>query len=223
MTMKRMKCCDYIRQCRQGQAWPFRNFSASFPVGTSAAILAPPGGGKSTLIELLTGSDYVSEGSILRTCRLSWTFGSRGHLSNKLSCRQNLRFISDLYGAHFGQLCDFVAEFAEFSERTMDKEIRLLNGESRNRLNVASLLGIDFDFIVVDDAFDYGDLSFRRRTFQFIDDNRDRLSFFMATSDTKLALRLCSKGGVLRNGAIKMYGDMQEAVAEYVGTSRDAA
>lgn len=52
-------------------AWLFRGLDLEVPAGSSLAILAPNGRGKSTLLKLLAGSLTPSEGEIIRSSQLA--------------------------------------------------------------------------------------------------------------------------------------------------------
>lgn len=209
---------------RKGEVvWIIRHFSASLAKGTRTAILGRPGSGKTTLIDLASGNETTSEGDIFRTSKVSWPYGSRGQLSNKLTGRQNLRFLSDVYGRHFADLVDFVADFAELNNRAMDQDLRQWNNEMRNRFSVSALFGMRFDLVVIDDDVDFGDQSFRRRAMQYLDDNADDLSILLATSNVQLANRLCTTAGVLRGGEIHMFDRKQDAIADFSAASRNVA
>src|SRR4051794_40269682 len=93
--------------------WVMRNVEATFADGENTGILASQGQGKSTFISLAAGDVAVSEGRIFKQGRVSWPYGSKVNLSNKLTGRQNLRFLTDVYGRNFGQVCEFVAEFCD--------------------------------------------------------------------------------------------------------------
>jgi capsular polysaccharide transport system ATP-binding protein len=73
---------------------------ASFRVelGTSLGILAPNGTGKTTLINMMAGLEKPNEGTITRTCRVSFPLGITGGNNGKLSAMENSRYIARLYG-----------------------------------------------------------------------------------------------------------------------------
>lgn len=202
------------RRSRTELVWPLRNFSATIRNGESTAILALEGGGKTTLIDLVAGAENPTEGEIIRTGHISWPASFRGMINLRMTGRQNLRFLCDTYGHDFRAAHDFVQEFAEMG-RYMDLLVKQCNNEQRHRLAIAILFAMNFEFILVDDTFEAGDSSFRRKVADYIEDNSDRITFFMATSSARLAERYCRRGGVLLDGAVTFYDSMEEAVATF--------
>lgn len=195
-------------------SWVLRNIDASFLDGRSTGILAPHGQGKSTLIALAAGNEPPSEGRIYRQGRVSWPFGFKGNLSNKLTGRQNLRFLTDVYGRNFGQAYDFVQEFCDLG-RYLDAPLKQYNNEMRQRFSIGALFAMQFDYLLVDETMEGGDSAFRKKCAHYLEDNLDRLTFFMATSNVALVSKYCQSAGVLNHGRLTLYESVDDAVEEF--------
>jgi len=208
------------RRNRDELVWPLKNFTATIQHGESTAILAPEGGGKTTLIDLVAGTENPTEGQIIRTGHISWPAAFRGMINMRMTARQNLRFLADTYGHDFRSAYDFVQDFAELG-RSMDQIVKQCSNEQRQRLAVSLLLAMNFEFILVDDTFEAGDASFRRKVSDYIDDNKGRVALFMATSSIRLAQRYCDRVGVLMDGRVTFYDTTEEAVEIYRSFRRD--
>jgi capsular polysaccharide transport system ATP-binding protein len=202
------------RRNKDQLVWPIRNFTATIAHGESTAILALDGSGKTTLIGLVAGSESPTEGEIIRTGHISWPASFRGMINPRMTARQNLRFLCDTYGHDFRAAHDFVDEFAELG-RYMDLIVKQCSNDQRHRLALAVLFAMNFEFILVDDAFEAGDAPFRRRVQEFIEDNSDRITFFMATSSARLAERYCQRVGILADGSVTFYDSMEEGIAVF--------
>ncbi|UVC10246.1 ABC transporter ATP-binding protein [Rhizobium sp. TH2] len=208
------------RKDRGEVVWPIRNFSATIVNGESTAILVPEGGGKTTLIDLVAGSELLTEGSITRGGHISWPASYRGIISAKMTGKQNLRFLTDCYGRNFAAAYEFLQEFSELG-RYVDLPVRQYSNEQRHRLALTSLLAMNFEFILIDDAFEAGESSFRRRTAEYVKDNSDSITFFMATGNTRLVERYCQRAGILSEGTVTFYPSVAEAI-EAFGKINDA-
>lgn len=200
---------------RKGEiSWVFRNFTATFRRGVSTGILAPRGQGKSTFINIAAGNDTLTEGRVFRRGDISFPFGSREAITNKLSGRQNLRFLTDVYGRNFAAAYRFVDEFSELG-RYLDVPMKQYNNEMRGRFVVSALLALDFDFILVDDNMDGGDNSFRKKYIQYLEANRDRFTFLIASGNVTLVQKYCQAAGVLNEGKLMLTSDVGAAIAEF--------
>lgn len=202
------------RRNRRELIWPIRHFTASIARGESTAILSADDNAKTTLIDLVSGTESLTEGEILRSGHISWPASFRGMMNPRMTARQNLRFLSDTYGHDFGAAFDFLSDFTELG-RMMDQIVRQYTNVQRNTLAIGMLLAMNFEFILVDEVFEAGDGSFRRKVNQFIEDNQDRTTFFMATSNIRLAERYCQRAGILLDGTVTFYDSVSDAVREF--------
>jgi capsular polysaccharide transport system ATP-binding protein len=208
------------RKDRGENVWPIRDFTATIVNGESTAILVPEGGGKTTLIDLVAGSELLTEGSITRGGHISWPASYRGVINAKMTGKQNLRFLTDCYGRNFAAAYEFVQEFSELG-RYVDLPVRQYSNEQRHRLALTALLAMNFEFILIDDTFEAGEGSFRRRMAEYAKDNSDSITFFMATGNTRLVERYCQRAGILSDGAVTFYPSVAEAI-EAFGKINDA-
>lgn len=202
------------RRDKREIVWPIRHLTATIRKGESTAILAPEGTGKTTLIEMVAGTEPPSEGEILRSGHISWPANYRGAFNQRMTLKQNLRFLTDAFGHDFSSAYAFVIEFAELG-RSVDQTLRQYTHEQRQRLAIAILFAMNFEFILVDESFEGGDVHFRRKVTNFIEDNQDKITFFMATSSIRMAERYCQRAGILLNGTVTFYDDFQEALTRF--------
>ena len=202
------------RRNKKELIWPIRHLTTTIQRGDSTAIFALEGTGKTTLINLIAGTELPTEGEILRNGHISWPANFRGAFNPRMTARQNLRFLTDAFGHDFNAAYDFVNDFAELG-RSSDQSLRQFSSEQRQRLSISILFALNFEFILVDDSFEGGDVYFRRKVQNFIDDNRDRITFFMATSRPQAAERYCQRAGVLLDGVVTFYDSFDEAAVIY--------
>lgn len=200
---------------RKGEInWLIRNFSGAVEPGKSLGILAPPSQGKTTFISMAAGNEKPSEGSIVRRGEISWPWGSNSVISGRLSGRQNIRFLSDLYGRNFNRVHEFVREFADLG-KYLDGPLRNYNGEMKARLGISLLFAMDFEFILVDNSMDGGDMTFRRKCAKYLEDNRNNLTFLIATERPNLVSKYCQTAGVLFEGQLTLHDRVDQALAHF--------
>ncbi|MBL0370975.1 ABC transporter ATP-binding protein [Rhizobium sp. KVB221] len=205
---------------RKGEiSWVLRNINRTFADEVSSGILVPEGQGKTTFINLASGNISPSEGRIFRNGGISWPYTFKGNISNKLTGKQNLRFLTDVYGRNFDEAYEFVQQFSELG-RYLDQPMRQYNFEMRSRLSISALFSMGFDRILVDEGMEGGDSAFRRRCVQHLEENRDRVKFLIASSKPEIITKYCQEAGVLNNGKLTFYEDMAEAVSVFNKVNR---
>lgn len=194
--------------------WVFRNIDAALPAGKSIGILAPESQGKSTFISLAAGNEQPSEGRIYRHGRISWPYNSKTNISPKLTGKQNLRFLTDVYGRNFAEAYDFVSEFSDLG-KYLDAPLKQYNSEMKSRLSISALFAMDFNYILVDESMDGGDASFRRKCSTYLEDNKEKLTFLIASSNPQIISRYCQAAGLLNGGNLTLYDNVDDAIEEF--------
>ena len=128
--------------------------------GRNIAILGLNGAGKSTLIRIIGGAEAPDSGRIIRTSRVSWPIGFAGGFHGSLTGRENLRFVSRIYGADIKAVTRYVEEFAELGPY-LDMPIKTYSSGMKSKLAFGLSMAIRFDFYLIDEAFSVGDAPFR--------------------------------------------------------------
>ena len=80
------------------------DITATFPTGTSVALLGRNGAGKSSLLKMIAGTLYPTSGQILSTGTISFPVGFAGSFHGDLSGAQNARFVARIYGVDTEEL-----------------------------------------------------------------------------------------------------------------------
>src|SRR5258706_4175595 len=117
----------------------------SFEVGMGErlAILGRNGAGKSTLIQILSGLQRPTSGTIERGLRMSWPLALAGGFEGELTGYDNIRFITKIYNVPFRSTYDFVEDFTEIGQQ-LRMPVRFYSSGMRMRLAFSLLLAIDF-------------------------------------------------------------------------------
>jgi capsular polysaccharide transport system ATP-binding protein len=198
------------RDRKSGVQWVFRGVNATFPQGVNHAVLAPRGHGKTMLLSVLSGNDTLSEGEIRRTARVSYPLDFKGNMGNRLTARQNLRFLTDVFGRNYREALDFCAAFAEI-DRQLDLPLSNFPNQARTRFFAGALFSLGFDHVLIDDTISLGDQKFRKKCIRYLLDNADKITVLLATSDPEYAARLCNSASVLHQGKLVAYDSFEDA------------
>ncbi|MEO1205117.1 MAG: ABC transporter ATP-binding protein [Pseudomonadota bacterium] len=136
--------------------------SFSVGMGERLAILGRNGAGKSTLIQILSGLQRPTSGSIERGLRMSWPLALGGGFEGELTGYDNVRFIARIYGVPFRETFDFVDDFTEIGQQ-LHTPVRYYSSGMRMRLAFALSLAIDFECFLIDEVILVGDKRFQAK------------------------------------------------------------
>ena len=199
------------------------DITATFPTGSSVALLGRNGAGKSTLLQMIAGSVEPDAGEIYSDGTVSWPVGFRGSFHAELTGAQNVRFIARVYGVDTDALLAFVEDFAELG-RYYHMPVRGYSSGMRAKLGFGLSMGIKFDTYLVDESTAVGDAAFREKSSAYFMDRLNSSSAIVVSHGIKLLRRLCTSGAVLEEGRLTYYEDLDEAIdhhARLMGTTRE--
>ncbi len=189
-------------------------FSCVFESGLSIGIIGRNGSGKSTLMRLLSGAEKPDTGHITRYGRVSWPIGFGGGLHGALTGRENIRFVSRIYAVPFEETYPAVEEFAELGSY-MDEQIRVYSSGMKARLSFGISMALDFDYYLIDEVIAVGDAKFQKRCAEIFEERRKYASVILVSHSDRQLKQFCDIGGVLHNGKLRFYNDLDEAIQLY--------
>jgi capsular polysaccharide transport system ATP-binding protein len=190
---------------------------ASFRVelGRSLGILAPNGTGKTTLINMMAGLEKPDEGTITRTCRVSFPLGFTGGINSKLSAVENSRYIARLYGLE----PDYVEAFCRWLSRLeeyFDQPVGVYSSGMRSRFTFALMLALDADIYLIDEGMPAsGDAEFNRRAGEILKERLERATVVIVSHHPTTLERVAKSAAVLKNGQLHMFDSLEEARVLY--------
>lgn len=196
---------------RGGRKVILENFSAAFRPGLNIGILGRNGAGKSTLMNLISGIDTPTSGRIYREGKISWPLGFRGGVHGRLTGAQNTRFIADIYGKDRNEVLEFVKDFSELGAY-LDMPVRTYSAGMRARLAFGICMAIDFEYYLIDEVIAVGDTNFKKKSKRVFDERRENATLLLVSHSSALLRAFCHVGGVMKDGNITFYDDIEEAI-----------
>jgi capsular polysaccharide transport system ATP-binding protein len=197
-------------------------FTAAFRPGTNVGILGRNGAGKSTLMNLISGGDMPDSGRILREGKISWPLGFNGGVHGKLTGAQNTRFIADIYGKNRNKILDFVADFSELGPY-LDMPVKTYSAGMKARLSFGICMAIGFEYYLIDEVIAVGDSTFKQKCKQVFDERRENATLLLVSHSSGLLRSFCDIGGVMNNGQLTFYNDIEEAIEVHEEILRTSA
>ncbi|MGL4849520.1 MAG: ABC transporter ATP-binding protein [Clostridium sp.] len=200
---------------------PFRalnDVTLDLPKGEVIGILGKNGSGKSTILKVVTGVVYPTDGEVIVNGRVSALLELTAGFDGELTGRENIY----LKGYSMGMLKDEVEAMEEsvidFSELGdyIEQPVRMYSSGMKARLGFAIAVNIDPDILVVDEALSVGDEMFRNKCLERMDKFRDEGKTILFVSHSLPQMRdFCTIGFWLYHGEVIAYGDMDEVANLY--------
>lgn len=215
-TESRIRLDDIHMSYRTVKGWNhvLRGVTLDIPRHRSLGIFGRNGSGKSTLINILAGLLEPDQGAIdLNGLRISWPIG-RPAFHAKLTARNNIKFVCRVMGADIPSVVEAVEDFAELGEY-MDMPLTTYSSGMKSRLNFALSMAVDCDCLLVDEGFNAGDARFTQKMHDRFDQLRADKNMICVSHNGNIIQRFCDYAGILQDGKIEVYEDIDEAIEIY--------
>lgn len=191
-----------------------QGIAARFPAGQATALLGRNGAGKSSLLAMIAGTLRPDAGRVERQGTVSWPVGFAGAFHPDLTGAQNTRFVARVYGVDSRALLGFVRAVSGL-EDAMRQPVRRYSSGMRARLGFAISMGIPFDMYLVDEVTAVGDAAFRRDTSELLKARLGQAGAIVVSHAPAQLRGLCTAGAVLEQGRLRMFDDLEAAIAAY--------
>lgn len=190
---------------------------ASFRVelGHSIGILAKNGTGKTTIINMMAGLEKPDEGTINKTCKISFPLGFMGGVISKLSAMENSRYIARLYGLD----PDYVEAFCRWMcglDEYFDMPVGTYSAGMRSRFSFSLMLALDFDLYLIDEGMpSTADAEFNKKAGDILQERLQTTTVLIVSHKADVLEKFCRSAAVLRDGKLHMFDTLEEAKQLY--------
>ncbi|WP_341850115.1 ABC transporter ATP-binding protein [Sphingomonas immobilis] len=212
--MIRLNNVKKVYPTRFGDRMVLDGISFELSKGERLGILGRNGAGKSTMVRLISGAERPTSGTVERHMSVSWPLAFGGAFQAFLTGRDNVRFISRIYGQDFERNLEFVEQFSELGQY-LEEPVRTYSSGMRARLAFAVSMIIEFDCFLIDEISAVGDARFHDRcNFELFEKRSDR-AMVIISHDPGHIRDHCSRWAILNNGRFTEFDDFDVAYGAY--------
>lgn len=201
----------------KGRRHVFRDLSLKIPAGRNIGLIGRNGAGKSTLMRLLGGADTPDSGTIVTDKSISWPVGLSGGFQGSMTGRENVKFVSRVYGAvgdAMRQKVAYVEDFAEIGS-WMDEPVKTYSSGMRSRLAFGLSMAFDFDYYLIDEVMSVGDAHFKRKCAEIFEERLQKSKVVLVSHSMPEIKKLCDVVLLVRDGGVQIYNDVDEGIKAY--------
>jgi capsular polysaccharide transport system ATP-binding protein len=201
----------------KGRRHVFRDLSLQIPPGKNIGLIGRNGSGKSTLMRLLGGADIPDSGTVVTNKSISWPVGLSGGLQGTMTGRENIKFVSRVYGAEgeaMRQKVSYVEDFAEIGS-WIDEPVKTYSSGMRSRLAFGLSMAFDFDYYLIDEVMSVGDAHFKRKCADVFETRLQKSKVVLVSHSMPEIKKLCDVVLLVRDGGVQIYDDVDEGIKAY--------
>ena len=187
--------------------------------GEAVALIGVNGSGKSTLLKLMTKIIYPNKGKILINGKLTSLLELGAGFHPDFSGRENIYFNASIFGLTKKQIDARLEQIIEFSELRdyIDNPVRTYSSGMFMRLAFAVAINVDADILLVDEILSVGDQHFQEKCINKMKQLKaEGKTMVFVTHSLDSAKELCDRAVWLNKGVIKLDGNTNEVIEQYI-------
>jgi len=200
------------------EIWALDQINFDIERGESVAIIGRNGGGKSTLLEILTGTLTPTSGEVKVNGRVSALLELGSGFNPDYSGRDNVILNGLLLGLSRKEILSRFCEIEAFAEigAAIDRPVKTYSSGMMMRLAFAVQVLCDPEILIIDEALSVGDLFFQQKCFQYIRSLKNKgLTLLFVSHDMGTVRDLCSRAIYLHSGKSVSIGETDEVLKLY--------
>ena len=187
--------------------------------GETVALIGVNGSGKSTLLKLMTQIIFPNKGTIETHGKLTSLLELGAGFHPDFSGRENIYFNSSIFGLTKKEIDNRLEQIIEFSElgELIDNPVRTYSSGQYMRLAFSVAINVDAEILLIDEILSVGDQHFQEKCFNKMRElKKEGKTMVFVTHSMESVRNLCDRAIWLYNGKVRMDGNTDEVVNEYL-------
>ena len=175
--------------------------SFSIKKGECVALFGKNGAGKSTILKLITGVTYPTEGNIEVHGRVSALLELTSGFDPEFTGRENIYLKGQILGIKDKEIQELEADIVNFAEigEYIDQPVRTYSSGMKARLGFAINANIKPEILIIDEALSVGDEAFRKKCVKKVNEitSKKDVTLLFVTHAINSARDFCTRGIVM--------------------------
>jgi ABC-2 type transport system ATP-binding protein len=213
------------RRSKYEEFWALEDVSFDILQGSTFGIIGSNGSGKSTLLKCLAGILSPEKGEIKVRGSLAALLELGAGFHPELSGVENIYLNGAILGMTRRDIDKRIDEIVDFSglEKFIDTPVKNYSSGMVVRLGFSIASSVDPEILLIDEVLAVGDEAFQRKCGERIEDfRREGRTIVLVSHGLSQIQQLCTTTAWIEKGHLKLIGDTNDILAEYLGNSHDA-
>ena len=200
------------------EVWALKDINFQIKRGEAVGIIGRNGGGKSTLLQILTGTLSPTTGDVKVNGRVSALLELGSGFNPEYSGRDNVILNGLLLGLSREQILSRFDEIEAFAEigTAIDRPVKTYSSGMMMRLAFAVQVLCDPDILIIDEALSVGDFFFQQKCLSYIRTLCHKgVTLLFVSHDMGTVRDLCSRVVYLQKGELFYDGESSSGIQQF--------
>lgn len=202
------------------EVWALRDVSFEVKRGEVLGVIGRNGAGKSTLLKILSLITEPSAGRVTIKGRVASLLEVGTGFHPELSGRENIFLNGAILGMdrlEIKRKFDEIVAFAEI-EKFLDTPVKRYSSGMYVRLAFAVAAHLESEVLLIDEVLAVGDAQFQRKCLGKVESlaSGEGRTILFVSHNMVAVQRLCTRGVLLVDGELSLYGSVAECVERYI-------
>ncbi|BCX13536.1 MAG: ABC transporter ATP-binding protein [Candidatus Dojkabacteria bacterium] len=202
---------------RKSEFWSLRNVSFEVKKGEIFGIIGENGSGKSTLLRLIAGIFPPDDGRIVVNGNVGSLIAVGAGFHPHMTGRENIFLNGTILGMSRSEIkakFDDIVKFADIGD-FLDAPVSTYSSGMKVRLGFSIAIHRVPEVLLVDEVLAVGDISFKRKCMERMEDIRKKTSIIFISHDMRQVERICNRVMVIDKGKELYTGETLNAIDFY--------
>lgn len=201
------------------EVWALKDINFEIKKGEAIAIIGRNGGGKSTLLQILTGTLTPTTGQVRVNGRISALLELGSGFNPEYTGRDNVILNGLLLGLSREQILVRFNEIEAFAEigTAIDRPVKTYSSGMMMRLAFAVQVLCEPDILIIDEALSVGDFFFQQKCLGYIRKlSESGVTLLFVSHDMGTVRDICKRAIFLQGGKIQIDGETTSVIQKYL-------
>lgn len=206
------------RKLRSKEFWALQEISFEVKRGEAIGLIGRNGGGKSTLLRIISGLIKPDTGSVEVRGRIAPLIALGAGFSPVLTGRENVYTNLSILGLSREQIDDRFDEIVDFAELgdALETPVQSYSSGMAARLGFACAVFSDPDILLIDEVLSVGDILFRTKCYRRLAALREKgITFIFVSHNPQTILSMCDTAIYLKKGQLIAQGEVGMVMNQY--------
>lgn len=209
----------FVKKSQNCDFWAIKGVSLKVEEGECIGIIGKNGAGKSTLLSLILGTIHPTKGEIKVSEKITPLLELGAGFHHDLTGRENILINGVLLGLTKNEVLEKIEDIVAFSELKdfIDFPVRTYSSGMYVRLAFSVAIHINPKLLLIDEILAVGDEAFQKKSKEaLLQLVKGGVTTIFVSHSMPAIKEICSRALWLHNGEIKIEGEPEKVVEEYL-------